>query len=780
MYGIPTSKTIGVMQKTYFTQSFIKQCVLVFGLLWTAATAQAQQKVDGVLQIMTPYPIKLSNYASAATNNVKLTLTLNGLWEASPTPVKLSVTLEKGNSLIAQSDANVSAPKVTLAPNIPYTFTAAEMAPYFQLNNLQGINTTLYNQTFTEGVYRLTFRAYNANSGQLISDAISQQFWIIENESPLLNMPRTGDNIKNTLTAPINFQWIPRAIQNSARTEYDFTLTEITAANANNPYPEFIGKAPLFTRTVSTPALSINPSQLRLVATKTYAWRVKARSLDVFNNEVSSYKNGGYSDIFTFRYASTCDKPLGLALEAKSSDMVTANWTANSNHISYRVAYRKYVAGQNWKWIEQATANNFTNLTQLEPNTEYQVTVGGLCAENFLTYSDTLIVKTLALGDIKGVTCGQLLPTDLTNRTPLASLPVGDSIKAGDFSVIITRIAGGAGNFTGQGYVKVPWMGDTKLKVVFKGISVNTDKKLIGGFMETVYDPEWKSIIDADAAFQQIKDAIQTLYDLILTSIDKDADEINAMIDLMRETLAKDLPDDLKIRLNQALTDLEAAKKAYDKAKKAYNDATTQAGKDTALAAMKSAEQNFKNAQGRLDAVNKEKDQFIDNIINILVKSVKEMRTQTYTDTKIASLKKDMDSKATAYDKFITDRKKTLFATTPPTPVATTNVGADVIILSIETIPIDNGVEPSERIAYKEAERAYNRAILVKAFANDANKLDAYKLLAKYLDIQGESYVAYITRRKKEGAADPILITATKELLTDFLETAVNHELKQK
>jgi ADP-ribosyltransferase exoenzyme/Fibronectin type III domain len=512
MYQIATNK---ILKDLEHLKKGLFSSILVLLLSWCmtgSALAQSQQNaVDGTLQIITPHPIHLGNFAKVTNDKVKLTLTLNpAFWEYGNTTVKLRLMLEKGNSLMAQSpdiDVLTGVKSVVLVPGVPYTLTPDEIMTYFRFPALQGIDEATYSRAFTEGVYRLTFLVYAPTGkfkgiapNQPISSAISQQFWIVDNEPPMLNVPHTGDNVTTKVAQPINFQWIPRAIQATTNTSYEFKIAEILPENAGNPYADFLGRTPLKTATFSSPFASFTPNQLKLVVGKTYAWRVRAKSMDFFNTEIVSYKNEGYSDIFTFRYSGTCDKPLGLKLEAKTSDLVATSWTQNPAYLSYRVAYRKYQSGQNWQWFEKETNSNYLNLTELQPNTEYEVTVGGLCAENFLSYSDTLRVKTLDVGQIKDVICGVLPPTDIANKNPLPSLAVGDVITAGDFAVNITRIVGGGGNFTGEGFIGVPWIGP-KLKVKFNGITVNTDKKLINGFIETAYDPTFSNILSIDRAF---------------------------------------------------------------------------------------------------------------------------------------------------------------------------------------------------------------------------------------------------------------------------------------
>jgi hypothetical protein len=533
-----TNKTYNpLMMLSYFNfQSYriLQRCLLSFVLLLSLCmSSSAQQKgIDGNLQILSPYPVYISDFTSLTTDRLKLMVRSNEFMNSGTTDYRLRIVLEKGNSIIAQSDVAANLTGVSnfkLLANVPYNFTTAELAPYFRLENLTGINEANYNEPLTEGVYRLSFFVYGAKSlsgpWTLMSDAISQQFWVVQNDPPLLNIPTNGDVIQTEAAAMINFQWIPRAIQTATRHEYEFTLVEIGKENADNPYVVFknnVSKPTAFKRMVSVPALSISATELGLENDKTYGWRVRVKSLGVDSKEVINYKNEGYSDIFVFSYKRICPKPTGLALEVKSSDLVFANWNTNPKHFSYRVAYRKYSPTESFRWLEQEVNTNATKLSQLEPNTEYEVMVGGLCGENFLNYCDPIRVKTLAKDTIKDVICGVFNRPELANTTPIASLKVTDIITAGDFPITITKISGSNGVFTGEGFVASPWLGFVPFKVNFNNITVNTNKQLVRGFIETAYDPTWKNILNIDGYIEGGNDVGTVKNGIVVAEFDID------------------------------------------------------------------------------------------------------------------------------------------------------------------------------------------------------------------------------------------------------------------
>ncbi|MCH5597970.1 hypothetical protein [Niabella ginsengisoli] len=114
-----------------------------------------------------------------------------------------------------------------------------------------------------------------------------------------------------------------------------------------------------------------------------------------------------------------------------------------------------------------------------------------------------------------GINCGQLPQHDLSNQTPIAHLKVYDIVKAGDFPITLTTIANdGAGRYSGAGWVRVPWMGNTKIKVTFRGIKVNTDYKLIDGFFETTYNADENLISNVEEEVAKIEETVNDVVEI--------------------------------------------------------------------------------------------------------------------------------------------------------------------------------------------------------------------------------------------------------------------------
>ena len=96
--------------------------------------------------------------------------------------------------------------------------------------------------------------------------------------------------------------------------------------------------------------------------------------------------------------------------------------------------------------------------------------------------------------------CGEAPVIDLSNKTPIESLKVGDTIMAGDFPIVLLEVTGSGGTFSGKGSVEIPWISRLlRFAVEFEGIGVNTDKRLISGQIEGVRNGTLDNIANLDA-----------------------------------------------------------------------------------------------------------------------------------------------------------------------------------------------------------------------------------------------------------------------------------------
>src|SRR5690606_15488599 len=57
------------------------------------------------------------------------------------------------------------------------------------------------------------------------------------------------------------------------------------------------------------------------------------------------------------------------------------------------------------------------------------------------------------------------------------------------------EVYGSQGSYTGWGYITIPYLRDTKIKVYFQGIRINSNHQLMEGVLKTEYDDEWEGVM---------------------------------------------------------------------------------------------------------------------------------------------------------------------------------------------------------------------------------------------------------------------------------------------
>jgi len=513
-----------------------KRLLYIFLFLFAGVAAFAQQyPVQGSLAIASPYPANLSDYANSSIQNVALNLTLTDMAMTNKR-VRLKLFIQTQNATIAQSIDNISGePLIMLDGGIPQRFTNNELAHYFRLENLQGINPDGYAKSLSEGIYTIGFEVYDYFTGNKLSGRISQTFWIIINDPPLLNTPTDKSKIADFTSGSggnggIIFNWTPRSTQ-VTNTEYEFTLCELWDATGD-PYQQFMSAIPKYQTTVSnTTTLIYSLAQPTLVSGYTYAWRVRAKAKAGFE-DIGLYRNDGYSNLFTFRYGDPCPPPQSLVLETKTSEQISATWqapltTGSGSGEAYKIAYRKYTIAGQWNWAESETSNLFLTISNLEPATEYEIKVGVPCndgnsaaplspgrgAGGEVVFTPSQRATTLPAGQIAGIECGKEPVIDLSNQKLIENLKVGDVVMANDHPHTLTRVTGSSQGWSGESWSKESLLGGIKLKFRFSNIKVNTDKRLIDGYFESVYDDNLSNIINPGEVVNSMINDVTTLVD---------------------------------------------------------------------------------------------------------------------------------------------------------------------------------------------------------------------------------------------------------------------------
>lgn len=471
-------------------------------------------------QITQPSPIYLNNYADATTINspIKVQIALNDL-TISNRQIRLKCYFQGQSISLMTNDFVVGARDLFLEGGVPLQLTNVDLAPYFEYQNLLGVNPNQYAQALPEGIYTFSVEVYDFATNKKLSKKTSVTTIIFQNDPPFLNLPLNNASIMQQNIQNIIFSWTPRQI-NVSNVEYEFSLVEIW--DKYTPVQNaFAYSPPLYTTTTRSTTLQYGVSEPQLLPGKKYAWRVKAKAL-LGAEEVGVFKNNGYSEIFSFTYETYCTAPLAITTTDISQDQAKITWSGDIDNFDYQVNYREKNADSDWYKI--VTPREFATISNLKPNATYEYTVGASCEVGKYTHSTIQEFTTMAKDEIAFVGCGiKPDPADLANKNPLPELFANDVVKAGDFPIVVLHSSGSNGKFSGDGYVTLPFLEKfrtlidaanaaggpdigkySRIRITFDNIGVNTDFKLISGEIIASYDPNWKGVGDLDDVFNDV------------------------------------------------------------------------------------------------------------------------------------------------------------------------------------------------------------------------------------------------------------------------------------
>ena len=453
--------------------------------------------VQVVPELTSPYSSKIADYANPMANRVQLQVITTDL-SVQNRPVQLYVEI-KGNGLSAASAPVLSGVSpLRINGGEILRLTNAELASYFQFRNLQGITSQQYDSALPDGMYSFCFRVKDVLSGRWLSQSHCAIAYLMLNDPPILNIRTDNEQVAVTDFQNIIFSWTPRQI-NATNVTYSLELREILDPTLDPRFAFEVSRLILKEDDLRMTTFVYDVSKPNLISGRRYAWRVRAISTGGLA-ENSVFKNNGYSEVHSFVYAVNCNKPLFLLSQQQGKNRTKLLWQGHTLHQKYHIQYRKKGVA-NAQWFEASTRNTQTLITDLEAG-EYEFRVGATCeTERYgikpsYVYSD---IQTFEIEKTQNTTesaynCGIVPKIAITNQKPLGSLVTNEVFVAGDFSVTILEVSGNNGIFSGKGFIKVPYLNDTKLAVEFENVKINADYQLTDGVVKTTYDSDWKGV----------------------------------------------------------------------------------------------------------------------------------------------------------------------------------------------------------------------------------------------------------------------------------------------
>ena len=470
-------------------QTFVLLSLFIPALLF-GQTFRATYPVQATAVLYPPHSLYLSDYSNPSREKIALVLLNRDLTE-SEVDVRLHLSIRGGNgSLRLETRDYNPLPVFRLPAGVPVRLGGNDLAAYFQSENLT-VNGA-FSGKMPEGMFEICFSVYEVRTGALVSQTSCARAWITLNRPPLLSLPLDKADFPFREPQQFFFQWTPRH-QAISNVEYVFTLKEIHDRNTAVENA-FMYSPAVFSQTVSTTNLAYTALDPPLLENTTYAWQVRAVVRDGFE-ELNLFENNGYSEIRSFSLQPTCYAPTGLsAVQEVTYEKIS--WTPSDRTAVQVVAYRGKQNGGDWHLIKGNT--DYANLFDLSYGTEYEYKAGTVCVDGTIVYGG---VRTFIFEDRRKdilENCGVQteIPTDRSDL--LAELSAGDVFRAGDFPVTVTKTEGRNGTFSGAGWTQLPVFMDAKIAVKFTAVQINRDRQLVGGFVETTYDPTDSQITDRD------------------------------------------------------------------------------------------------------------------------------------------------------------------------------------------------------------------------------------------------------------------------------------------
>lgn len=452
-------------------------------------TGQTVSPVSSQTFLQPPYHYNINHWADMSENRMQLRLRLLD------TRVEKATLFLRMRLVSENLDIENTMPlpiAISIAGGEEVLIEAQHLRAYFHPSSLQfgGNGKQAFLQSgglLPDGLYRLYFEAYEANSGNKVSVQESPAiFKLVAGEPPLINLPMYGSTLYYNKQPSIRFQWTPRHLQMAGffKTEYTFELSEIPQG-ANN-WKEYFHTLPrILKETTDRPYYDYGPESPQLIPGKRYAFRVQARCTNS-ENESLYIRNNGYSEVFLLYYKEDCPVVPQLRIEQVRATSALVVWTEPLEAKEYKLQYRKNGKSSSaWFSVKETLPEGTAQyrLNGLEPATGYECRLNVKCSYS-QSQQDVVYRFTTLSDDNAGLKCGKhdLPPAEQKDQTPLKMLQRFDQLRTDNgFIFEVEEAEGSDGIFSGWGYTHIPLLANTGVTVRFKNIFINKNYELVSG-----------------------------------------------------------------------------------------------------------------------------------------------------------------------------------------------------------------------------------------------------------------------------------------------------------
>ena len=367
---------------------FLKHSFLVSLLLAVSKVLVAQQyPVNVNANLLNPMPSKLSNYY--LDNTQKLFVILTNKDMANPSiPVKLKLTLiGSSTQIVSRVGSEIGISPIFLDAGTPKTLTQQDLAPYFNINNLDfvgGFSKSQYSTTgvLPEGNYSICVQVLDYYNNRPLSAAFCTYGSIFFSQPPTLLSPQNGNVVSAQDSKIINFNWSPNHLNNrdviAGGYKYILTLKEVldSSQNINQAY---ITANTTLTQESNSNQFILNTQVTPLISGRKYAWTIQVKTDNL--EAQATLANNGVSQVSGFTYDDNCSAPKNINVNL-SKNKATISW-ANMTTGSVNTIKYKTVNGIEYMKTIMPNANSIT-LEDLEYQKNYEFTLVVKCGSNLL------------------------------------------------------------------------------------------------------------------------------------------------------------------------------------------------------------------------------------------------------------------------------------------------------------------------------------------------------------------------------------------------------------
>ena len=318
-----------------------------YSSLITPSIAQGNYPVTTTAYFMAPFSQRLSNYF---TSDKRLTvdLLLKDLTKSS-IQVYLEWSIEGAGIRIHSRAGYIPPSFITLQRGIVSRQHGSDlMANYFNLDAIEteGIDlNSIYNIDIPEGFYTLHVTAFEASTGQVVSNTSENYMVLAYPPPPILNLPLVGNEIPTNPLQKIPFLWSPRHFS-TANTQAVYKLRVCEVPDDQEPNEQIMLTCTEPRLEITVPQASYNGDITQYIKPlevgKRYAWQVSVEDL---SGELNNFANQGRSEVSWFRYGKECVPPPKFNIKSVGSDRVQLTWERQGDALGYIVEYSQAPEG---------------------------------------------------------------------------------------------------------------------------------------------------------------------------------------------------------------------------------------------------------------------------------------------------------------------------------------------------------------------------------------------------------------------------------------------------